>query len=374
MGNFHEIIELGLESLAAYLEGKPSDSTEVFYGHFILAYQRGDIPLLTKMESEAQKFSNAEDFAQLQSAIQIRLGIRSRKIEPRLLDSVIAAHAASGRWQGELAILLGNAFAVTGDHPTSKAWFIKSVIELASGGSHRKAHKARLNVFVAESHIHPRANLIPDYFNLYRKSSKPPHEELSVASTCLLNISREYQIMGSHHAALKYCTQALHMAEANFGSLHYYLILAHRAHLLCELERFSEALIDFECAIAAPFGEVKSALTVVRELLNGKVEVPIIEAHPANLLPTWKERTKPTDGIKFSELENRLLAFLGEKPRDKIDILEHIYGEKLSHEVKLNRFKSLIGTLRKKSPHLVICEAGEYRIADAIYQVRRKKS
>ncbi|MGZ6469283.1 MAG: hypothetical protein ACXWQJ_18420 [Bdellovibrionota bacterium] len=378
MGKFHEIIELSLEELAAFLEGKSAqNSLEIFYGKFILAYQRGDLPALEIMISEALTlFAQEAELAQLKSAMSLRLAVRNRSVNAEVLEQGMAAYQAEGKWRGELTILLGSAYMITGDYQSAKRWFALSVERLAESGSLRKAHKARLNVLVAESHIDSKANLIPQYFDLYKKSVKPPKEDLSVASTCLLNISREYQIMGSVHAALKYCTQAAHVAEANFGSLHYYLILVHRAHLLCELERYSEALIDFECAAAAPFAEVRSALAVVENLLKGKVDAQAIKgADPKNLTATWAERIEGmSEGVKFSELENKLLEFIGERPRDKIEIVEHLYGPKLSHEVKLNRFKSLLGTLRKKSPHLVVCEAGEYRLADAIFQVRRKKS
>jgi hypothetical protein len=70
--------------------------------------------------------------------------------------------------------------------------------------------------------------------------------------------------------------------------------------------------------------------------------------------------------ISFSDLENKLLEFIGTEARDRVEIVEHLYGERLNFEVKVNRFKSLIGNLRRKSPHLVICEEGKYRLSEVI--------
>ena len=98
-------------------------------------------------------------------------------------------------------------------------------------------------------------------------------------------------MMGATYAALKYCTQALELAQKNFGSLHHYLCLAHRAHLLCELKRNAEALLDFECASAAHSAdagrgastetckEKKDFLKKSRE--GGKDDEPAIKIKPS---------------------------------------------------------------------------------------------
>jgi tetratricopeptide (TPR) repeat protein len=200
--------------------------------------------------------------------------------------------------------------------------------------------------------------------------------ENSVASTCLLNISREYQILGAMKASLKYCDEALRLAEHNFGSLHFYLVLAQRAQILLELGRLAEAQTDYECAIAAPFPEVKAALALLGPRLSQKgAHTPMrLEADEESLLPTWAERSEvEAEPVHFSVLENRLIQFLAESPKDRVEIIEHLYGDRLSFETKINRLKSLLGTLRKKSPHLLVCEGGRYRLAETIRPAIRKR-
>jgi len=379
MGNFSQIIEANLEELALFLVGRnPDESLEICYARALLSYLRGDVEGMWRIfEAARERFAGHPEWPQLEAVFFLRRDIRRREIQEETLARGIGAYEATGRWQGEIAHLLGLALAAVGDHPRSRDWFEKSAAGLERIGSHRKALKARMNVLVARSHIDRQANLIAEYFDLFKQAKRGPARDHSVASVCLLNISREYQIAGALHAALKYCTRALHFAETNFGSQHYSLVLAHRAHLLCELERFAEALIDYECALTAPFPEVKAALGVLeRELAPylKKGKGPRPAANPA-ILPTWKARIGNLGkGIRLSELENRFLEFLSEEPRAKADILVHLYGDKIDLDTRLNRFKSMLATLRKKSPHLVRVEGGRYRLSDDIFFVRKKRT
>jgi tetratricopeptide (TPR) repeat protein len=223
-----------------------------------------------------------------------------------------------------------------------------------------------MNVLVCESHVHPERNLFARYHDLYRRAQRRGVRELIVATTCLLNISREYQRAGAYMVALKYCNRALQFFELQMGELNYFLTLAHRAHLLCELGRRAEARLDYEAAKLGNFKEVEAALEMIEPLLNGETPKP---SENSALLPTWRERSlelRSEARPKLSALEEKLIGFLSSGPQDRIDILEAIYGSNLDYETKLNRFKSLLGTLRKKYPNFVHCEQGKYRLADEL--------
>ena len=48
-------------------------------------------------------------------------------------------------------------------------------------------------------------------------------------------------------------------------------------------------------------------------------------------------------------------------------LVDEIYGDRLDSETKQNRFKSLIGTFRKKCPEMIVYDQGRYRLADEIF-------
>ncbi|MCM2278550.1 MAG: hypothetical protein NDJ89_10795 [Oligoflexia bacterium] len=49
--------------------------------------------------------------------------------------------------------------------------------------------------------------------------------------------------------------------------------------------------------------------------------------------------------------------------------MEKLYGERLGYETRLNRFKALLATLRKKAPQLIVFEQGRYSLADPLGQL-----
>jgi hypothetical protein len=245
-------------------------------------------------------------------------------------------------------------------------------------GSSRKALKCRYNIVVCDSHLDNKPNMIPLYFDLHRRALKPEYNDLATASHCLLNISREFELIGALTAGLKYVTEAIDLAATNFGTQHYYLCLAHRCHLLCELQRFPEARMDYECSLACAFPEVIASLQVLKPRLEA--EFPDLstitlssEGKTQHLIPTWRKRSKRTE-FSFSPMEDQLIEFLSGGPKQTIDIIEHLYGEKLDHETKLGRFKSLIKALRRKSPYILVNERGNYRLADETQRPRKKKA
>lgn len=371
--HFQEIIAANLEELSLFLESNaPESSIEAFYASVLQFYHLGDFPALEKTRVLAtQIFAQHPEYSSLRQAIDLRIALRTRTVSEALIREL--KESERNRWAGELSILQATCFTILDRHEEAKKYFARAASEFEAAGIFAKALRARFNMLVAESHIDNRANLIPKYFALHRMALRKSTRDEAIATLCLLNISREYELIGSLHAALKYATQAIHVGEANFGNQAYYLCLAHRAHLLVLLGRIPEARVDYDCAKAGNFLEVKAALEFVREQLAPHFAdlAAASEAHAEHLLPTWKMRKGAEDYPKLSALETKLVDFLGQGAKPKAEILEHIYGERLDYEVKLNRFKAMIGHLRRKSPHLLICENGEYRLSSLIEPPKR---
>jgi tetratricopeptide (TPR) repeat protein len=370
---FEFVIEAGLQELVdacGFITPTSKVSIELLYGQVIVHFLRGEAEeMKAKIQQIPTIFAGHPELEMLLTACKLREQIRLRIYDSEALKKALSLSDLPGRWQGELLILQATAMTLFNDYEKAMNFYGRSADSFQAQGCVRKALRARMNVLVCESHLYPNRNFFARYHDLYKAALKKPHRELIVATTCLLNISREYQRAGAPMAALKYCNHALALFERQMGELNYFLTLAHRAHLLCEMGRREEARIDFEAARLGQFKEVEAALQVVESLLKGeKASVQDSES----LLPTWKERMGEAGAginekaVKLSASEEKLIQYLSQGPSERIDIIETLYGALLDHETKLNRFKSLLGTLRKKFPNLVLCENGKYRLADEI--------
>ncbi len=364
---FNIIIEVGLEALGLILEnrlaGEILTSVELFYAAYIRAYQRSDFLQMDKMLSQVREtFSEAPDQELLFESCLLRLLMRRKAILPENLVRLTELYAVAGRWQGEVAMLLGSGWVELEDHRAAQTWFELAISHLTALGALKKACKARLNVLVSKSHLEPNLNLIPSYHEILRQALRI--KEHSVAALCATNISREYQILGAQLAALKFATRAVEILNAEFGSKNFYLALAHRCHILIDLGRMLEARSDFESCMTSSFPEVNEVLKLLRPKFALDAEVVRNKLLP----PTWQERASDLTGEfenkrNFTNLENQLVLFLSRGPRERGELLDLLYGSKLDYEVKLNRFKSLLTTLRKKFPTLVLCQKGHCSLA-----------
>ena len=353
----HKIFEFGVDELVEFNNSAEVSDLNSVYAKGMLAYQRGDLLTLQNSIFDLQTLKQKEsthDFTLAMRCLSLRYKIRSLKIDLNDLQTSADLFDSSSVWSGELAVLLGMGYSQLENRQEALKWFELSAREFLNKGCFRKHLKAMLNVVATRSHIDPNRNLIADYHDLYRLSIKRKTIELSVAITCLINISREYQIIGCHLASLKYVNLAVRHCETQFGSLNHYLALCQRAHVLFEMERRNEAMIDVEMAKASTFPEVKSAINTLLKLME-------------------IEGRNSTNSSRFSDLENTLLRLLN-KPRDKAELVDILYGTRIEYDVRINRFKSLLSCIRKKSPGLITFENGKYKISDYIFVPVNKKS
>ncbi|MNU07531.1 hypothetical protein D3C72_2531640 [compost metagenome] len=68
----------------------------------------------------------------------------------------------------------------------------------------------------------------------------------------------------------------------------------------------------------------------------------------------------------MTDLEERIVALLSSKPRDKYKLIEDLYGDRIEINAAENRLKNLLNRLRKKIPGRIVFENGLYKIADGV--------
>jgi hypothetical protein len=362
-----------LAQYVLHLEGPLS--LENSYAHVLLAFLRADIPALSSLAEQKEQFMEHAQYSPYESACCLRLAIRKRAFDSALSQKTEAEFEhgewSSSEWRGEIALLLATHFTIQPDFQKAKEWFRRAYKVLLNAGCPKKALRARLNELVAESHLDPVKNQISDYHDLYRWSTRQSQREDAVAITCLVNISREYQRAGAYLAGLQWCEKGLRFGELQFGSVAHHLLLAQKADLLVNLNRRAEAAMICDELKLSPFPEVKAALEVLLPVLGDKK--PTLPS--PGVLPTWRERLEGNDSASpLSKLEDQLVEYLSSGPRDRVDLINHLYGSQLSYETKLNRLKSLLSTLRKKNSELVRYRDGLYELADQIAVPRLRRA
>jgi hypothetical protein len=121
---------------------------------------------------------------------------------------------------------------------------------------------------------------------------------------------------------------------------------------------------DFEEARLSPFKVVQGACAILEKMLRGEGKDPPV----ISLTYVWQEQMHELQigkkKIKLSPGEETLLHFLSKQPRNKFELMEHIFPDETDVLVAENRLKNLLHRLRKKAPGLLVFENEEYRLAD----------
>lgn len=350
------------------LERRIACSRMALYCESLQAYLAGDIARLERSHERWVSLLLGEAHPEVlvaEKIVRLRLQIRRRSIDADLVRAFeLQIDSMPAEWKGEAAFVCAMAHETLDRPDLSGPLYKRAALLLEELGARRKAVKADLNAIVALSRAEPARKLLAEYDHVYRKAKKIRHR--GVAGVALLNVSREYQCIGAHKAALRLCNQALALLRQDVGTLPYFLAIVHRCHLLIELGREPEAEVDLESARLSGHPEVQEAIHVVTALLARKRGSAVPSVHKENLTPTWRSRLEngATSPDRLGELEEKLVSLLASGPKDKFDLIESIYGNALSFEVSENRLKVLLNRLRKKRPGLILFTLGRYRLVD----------
>ncbi len=252
--DFTQLLELNLRELIPLGQNDFVDKDTCFYFNVIVAYCKDDIRELIRLAIENPKDGRLKKLAQL------RLEIRQKKIDLKTVKNISASLETDDAVAGEIAFVLGFAYEGIGNHSESKKYYRQAYEILDKVGVKKKSVRALHNVIAAESRIYPDKKLIMDYIYVANRARKI--REFGITGLAHLNVSREYQIIGALDVALKFCNSAIKYMKKEEGSIQYYLAVVHRAHLLIQLNRLSEAKMDYQLASICPYPEVqgKSAI------------------------------------------------------------------------------------------------------------------
>jgi tetratricopeptide (TPR) repeat protein len=357
-----DIIDAPLAQLLEWrrLELVDSKSDVFCYMIILINYLQGDLPALQNASASCPNKSVWETLSRM------RVDIRSRTITIARLELYLAKlveRTSDPLILGEGYFILGYSCYSIHEHGRAIEFYRLAIPLLERGGALKKALKAQQNVLACETCQNPLFKAIPAYHALYLRALEI--DDHVSAALCFMNISREYQKLGAINSAITAINHTIDLLAKDFGVIHFYLALAHRAHLLIQLGFHQAAFSDIEKCMTCDFPEAREAVLVLEKIDR-------IDSRPPNkevLNPTWRARAENfyaelNKPVKFHELEEKVLFALRRGPLNKHDLITELYGEKISFESADNRFKNLLARIRKKSPHLLKFENGQYSIQD----------
>jgi tetratricopeptide (TPR) repeat protein len=355
MTAFIRIIEAPLDELFLIQEEVKGDFLLSTYGEILQAYLRSDISALLRLEEKV------ENHPLLKVLLKLRLGIREKRVSADLFllaEDLIPLHP---EWKGEIYFVCGFASEIRGSFLQAKDYYHSSYMELSRIGAHQKSLKALHNYISASTKAVPERAYFAEFSLIYRKAKALGNWEVS--GTALTNVAREFQKIKAYSSALRYANRAMTLLSRAPGTHHQQLALLNRCHILCEMKRFREAMIDFESLRNSAHPEVKAGVLALEKVIT-QVNTVVDETA---LHPTWLERLAHKDNSNLDALtdhEERVVCLISCRPRTKFELIEDLYGEKIDIEAAENRLKNLLNRLRKKRPGLFQLLEGRYHIVD----------
>jgi tetratricopeptide (TPR) repeat protein len=361
-----KILDADLDELME-LHLRRSDRRAVigFYTSALRHYLEGDRGYLAQTLARLPEAEgDAEDKKIARILIEARLAVRAGSVSEEQVKALEAILANSGDWAGEVQFVLALCHEARGEKRQMSARYQQSAVTLSDLGARKKAVKALLNHVAAESAQHPDRHHLREYEYVYRQAKRV--KNFSTAAVALLNISHEYHDIGALQLALSHVNRAVALLDRQKQGRSYYLALAHRAHVLFDMDRKEEGRLDYEALLASAFAD----LAGVRETLEAAYgSTGVIPKSP--MVPAWMSRHEEFQRMKekLGSLEQKLLKFVADSPREKADIIEHLYGDKLSWEVLENRFNNTLSRLKKKCPGIIVWEKGKYRLSSEMFSL-----
>ena len=355
----------GLPEIERKLLSLQSDETvqlQLFYVRVLIAYFRNNPSVIQNLLQDNHKLLQISPA--LTHLTKMRLLLRQNQFELfemiKLKELVCQLEMSPSIFLAEAEFISATACLSQGENLIAEKHYQKAASEFEKVGCIKKSLRAQLSSLAAYSCAYPDSRLFYEYNVLYEKAILV--EEHLTAGTALLNISRELQKLRASSQALATIDKAIEILRSSFqGSREFGLSLAHRADLLFQLNRIIEAEHDTIHALCNPYPEVQAAC----EVLAQKNNLDLVLLKNKKVLPTWEERQKeiPVKEI-LSPMESLLIKLISEKPRSKFELMDTLFGEKISLDSKDNRLKNLISRTRSKVPGVIQLQNGFYEIID----------
>lgn len=348
-----------IEASPVELEGILKNNTlkhrhHQLYAKALLLYFRRDAKNLEFALSDLEGHPDIYAITKLRFAVCT--GNLKRQIIHDLRDRLPKDH-----WAAEALFVIAYAYGEMEDWFMSESFYRRANESLKEINCQRKALKALQNLVATNTSIDKTRRNIDDYLLIAKKAVQL--KEYGAASMAYANIAREFQVLGLMSLAQRYSVRAMALSRHERQSLQHYLVCLNRAHICLDLNRLTEFFALIEYCKNTSFREINGGIEVLLAIATKKSSSQFRLNKGSRLLDEWKFRIKSAkkqSRISLGKLERKLLILLSHKACSKVEILDHLYGSRLDLVTKDERFKSLVKSLRKKVPDLILFDKNKY--------------
>lgn len=352
---WNQIFDASMVELDDLLNKVDLSFPQAIYIQVLLCYLKGDLKGLEELWSSHH--SSLMD-SNLLTLMDLRLKIRKRDYDPTLLfEFESRAVNMSSEWKGELFFSLGVAWAGLNNHEKALSSFYNSFTFYMEQQIKRKALKAYLNTISAYENTHPNHLTLANFWYFINLASETKgHENLGMA---YLNLSYQFQKIGSLKNALNQGEAALLLLSSDKGSIQYYLAK-------CQLiELYMSRGEDFESQkISSLYNEILESshpeILEISKYLSHRYRKhgvkPQGQIDREKVPPAWKSRIKDYSygKAKFSEQEESLILFLSSGAKTIDEIVQNLYhAESGSSDQLAARVRSQIHRINLKKSELI---------------------
>lgn len=347
-----------------------------FYLKVLINYLKGDHHEIENWLSKIKELlTQTPDDKTLSGAYfsaLVRLRIRKNEVQQDELEE-ISQMSFPLPWNCEVSFVLGMAFMRLEKFEKSAELFFKSYSVFSEYGCRRKALIAYQNHVVANVNLHPNKSYLAEWSLLVKLARQ--EKVTSMEGGALINLSREYQNVGSFEPALKTIDEALVSLFESIGTYQYYHALLQKCDILLLLGKNHEASQTYQLAKLCPFLELKSSIALLERKIDPDKTMSNIQM-PESL--PWKERFDDMKSGKKTKAQGSLVQLLihelEQEPQDKFSLIDKLYPENLDFEIKENRFNVLLSKVRKQYPGLICKDGSLYKLEMTTTWLKKKIS
>lgn len=359
---FSEIISLSLVDLRRLRLTANLSFEESFYASVVIAHLSGDTFQLEELIGEYEFMVRPV----LLDLARARLAIRQIREESAAIDRLLSARTEDPLEAGEIQFVIALYNHVLERFEQAKLHYLNAYKFLRES-CEKKAVKALYNHYVSQSHIQPQKRFLSD-LQFIRQEAERIGDSITLG-LAYSSIGHEYHRLGAYQNALIFHEKALACLETDTSTYHYENTLANQCQTLLSLDRKAEAKLVLERIEHSHFREIQGAVAVLKSFLGQRNS---LKGRSPDAVWDKKKKYHVTQRKKkhlavLAELEEKLFHFIYERPRSKIEIIEHLYGLELPLESTENRFYNLLNRFQKKCPDLIVCEKGVYRIPEKMF-------
>ena len=354
-----------LRDLALKMDGLNRDS---IYIELLISYLTFEYKNVEKLLNKIHANTNLQDHEILYYMAKFRFSVMNKSVKERDITELLTTVNLYPHWSGEALNIIAYNYMSEGKFKLALKYFKEAHNWFDIKKIHRRKLLAYHNYIICEANLNIKQTTIPDLMFLLKETSK--YNYADIEALILMNLSREYQNYNAHNLALKYCYQAEELSMNCIGSLRYWSIQSLKADLLIDLSRIHEAKLCIELLSASGHKENKEAVKVLKQKISLQQEDIDLDC----LQATWKERFNGdlhrVNTPALGDLEQKLIEYITQAPREKNNIIDHLYGDKIDYTSLENRFKRLLSRTRKKVPGLILFINKKYCISDHVFAKR----